>query len=349
MTDDGPTSGGLDETVETYRRWALVESRGLSPTYERLVLAVADDRPVLELLQQVDRPRRQPNLLLGALRWHGVDVHDPATCLTWVVDHPELVLDVLRTRRTQTNEAARCALLLPALAQVAARSAGPLALVEVGSSAGLCLLYDEWGYRYEVEDAAGGAAVHALGRGDGPVTITCAVTGPAPLPVAVPPITWRAGLDLHPVDPLDPDARRWLQALVWPEHAERAERLEAALEVAAAVHPDVRTGDMITDLAPLIEEARASAQALAPGAGPATVVVTHTAALVYLAAADRDRVRAAIADAGAHRLGGEHAGVMPDVDARVPDPAAIAGQLVVSLDDVPLALAHPHGAALTWL
>ncbi len=348
MTDDGPAPGGVDETAETYRRWALVESPGLSPTYERLALAVADHRRVLGLLQQVDRPRRQPNLLFGAMRWHGVDVCDPEAALTWALEHTGLVLDVLRTRRTQTNEAARCALLLPALAPLAARSPGPLALVEVGASAGLCLLYDEWGYRYEVEDASGAGAVHTVGR-DGPVTVTCTVTGPAPLPSVVPAITWRAGLDLHPVDPVDPDARRWLQALVWPEHVERAERLGAALEVAAAAGPDVRAGDMVTDLGPLLEEARASAEALAPGAGPATVVVTHTAALVYLEPADRDRVRAVIAGAGAHRLGGEHAGVLPDVDASVPDPSAIAGLLVVSLDDAPLALAHPPGAALTWL
>ncbi len=349
MADDVPTPEGVDETAETYRRWALVESCGLSPTYERLALAVADHRGVLALLQQVDRPRRQPNLLLGALRWHGVDVRDPEASLTWTLEHQGLVLDVLRSRRTQTNEAARCALLLPALAMLADRSPGPLAIVEVGASAGLCLLYDAWRYRYEVDDEVGTGAVHEVGPADSPVTLGCAVSGPAPLPDAVPLITWRVGLDLHPVDPSDPDARRWLQALVWPEHVERAGRLGRALDVAAAAGPDVRGGDMVTGLGPLLEEARTSAEALAPGGGPATVVVTHTSAMIYLEPADRDRVRAVIASAGAHRLGGEHAGVLPDVDARTPDPSAIAGRLVVSLDDAPLALAHPHGAALTWL
>ncbi len=339
----------LAQTAETYRHWALVESHGLSPIYERLALAVAERPGVLGLLQHVERPRRQPNLLLGALRWHGVDVGDPASALTWVEGHRDLVLDVLRTRRTQTNEAARCALLLPALARLARRSPGPLAIVEVGASAGLCLLYDAWRYRYEVDDVVGAGAVHEVGPADSPVTLGCAVTGPAPLPAAVPTITWRAGIDLHPVDPSDPDARRWLQALVWPEHVERAGRLVAALEVAAAAGPDVRAGDMVTDLAALLEEARTSAEVLAPDAGPATVVVTHTSSMIYLDPEGRDRVRRTITDAGAHRLGGEHEGVLPDVDARVPEASDVGGQLVVSLDDVPLALAHPHGAALHWL
>ncbi len=334
----------LSETAEAYRRWALVESHGTSPIYERLALAVADDPATLTLLQRVEPARRQPNLLFGALRWHDVDVTAPAAALAWTAAHPAQVLDVLRTRRTQTNEAARCALLLPGLALLADRFPGPLAIVEVGASAGLCLLYDAWRYRYDTGDA-----VHELGPVDSPVTLPCTVSGSAPLPDSVPAIAWRAGLDLHPVDPADADARRWLQCLVWPEHTERAERLGSALDVAARARPDVRTGDMRTDLAGLLDDARRSAEA-APGAtGPATVVVTHTAALVYLAPAERAAVRASIATAGAHRLGGEHGGVLPDVDARLRDPASVQGQLVMALDDEPLALAHPHGAAMTWL
>ena len=44
--------------------------------------------------------------------------------------------EVMLARRTQTNEPARCATLLPALALLPP----PLALIEVGASAGLILL-----------------------------------------------------------------------------------------------------------------------------------------------------------------------------------------------------------------
>ncbi len=343
MVDKRSGSGQAD-IAQGNRRWAQVEGHGSSPAYERLALAIAEDRGAIELLEQVDRSQRQPNLLFAALRWHGVDVHEPDVALAWIDQHPAAVLEVLRTRRTQTNEAARCALLLPALAALAARSPGPLALVEIGASAGLCLLYDSWRYRYTTD-----AEVHQVGDPHSPVTLACAVSGPAPLPQAVPSITWRAGLDLHPVDPADPEERRWLQCLVWPEHVERAERLSAALDLAADARAEVRAGDMTSDLAALIDEARTCAQALAPEAGPATVVVTHTAALAYINAEARSEVRAVIAAAGAHRLGAEGPGVLPDVHAALPAGTDVAGRFVVSLDDTPLALAHPHGAALDWL
>ena len=91
-------------------------------------------------------------------------------------------------RRTQTNEPGRLATLLPAFAQLPE----PLALVEVGASAGLCLFPDRYGYRYETE--AGTVAIGAQPK------FPCRVTGPAPLPTAPPRVAWRAGLDLHPLD-----------------------------------------------------------------------------------------------------------------------------------------------------
>ena len=66
-----------EEIAQDYRRWARVEARHWSPTYERLALAVAGDPELLQLLGTVPAVRRQPNLLFGALRWHDAPIQDP--------------------------------------------------------------------------------------------------------------------------------------------------------------------------------------------------------------------------------------------------------------------------------
>ena len=136
------------ETAKLYREWARVEAHGSSPIYERLALAVAEDS---------------------------------AEALAWLREHQDAVLAVVRTRRTQTNEVTRCATLLPALALLPQ----PLALIEVGASAGLCLLYDSWRYHY-----TGSCVDRWVGPTKSPLTLSCITTGDVPVPEEVPVIVW---------------------------------------------------------------------------------------------------------------------------------------------------------------
>lgn len=318
------------ETAELYLRFARVQARGESPIYERLALAVACDDAMLSLLGAVELRRRQPNLLFGALRWHDVPVEHPGASLAWVRAHPEPILEILRTRRTQTNEAGRCAVHLPALA----RLPQPLALIEVGASAGLCVIPDRWRYHY-----FGPTTDRTIGAPDSPVTLDCAVAGPVPLPPEPPTIVWRAGLDLEPIDAADPDARRWLRCLVWPEHEERAARLDAALHVAAEAAPRIERGHLLDDLPAL----------LAQLPDDATPVVLHSATLTYLDPSERVAFRALVAEHGAHRVGCEGVDVLPDLTAQLPPDVDGTGRMLLSLDDQVLGIAHPHGHSLSWL
>jgi hypothetical protein len=117
----------------------------------------------------------------------------------------------VRNRATQTNEVGRCALLLPVLAALPQ----PLALLEVGTSGGLCLYPDRYAYRY------GG---HTLG--DGAPVLDCALAGTAP-PRRLPEVVWRAGLDLNHVLTLDGVPLAWTrphgQAMAWFSAAGGAE------------------------------------------------------------------------------------------------------------------------------
>ena len=66
--------------------------------------------------------------------------------------------------------------------------------------------------------------------------LDCALTGRTP-PANRPEVVWRAGLDLNPLDVTDPADVAWLDALIWPEHGHRRERLAAAARIAAAEPP----------------------------------------------------------------------------------------------------------------
>jgi hypothetical protein len=65
-----------------------------------------------------------------------------------------------------------------------------------------------------------------------------------PLPRSTPRVRHRVGIDLAPIDVTDTSATRWLRALVWPEHTERAQRLEAALDQARRSPPQLISGDL---------------------------------------------------------------------------------------------------------
>lgn len=314
----------LTDTARRYRRFAEQEAQGRSPLYETLALGVADDPEILGFLLTLPEAKRQPNLLLAAAR------HLFGTPSGWeefrrgVLDRPEELRALMLARATQTNEPARCATLLPVLAQLPQ----PLALIEVGASAGLCLLPDRYGYDY------GRATLPAPA---GAPVFPCAVNAAAPLPAAMPQVVWRAGLDLNPLDISDPEERAWLETLVWPEQRERLARLRAAMAIAAAARPRVVRGDLRQDLARLAGEAPKQA----------TLVIFHTAVLSYLPAlAEREAFAADVGGLCRYWIANESPSVFPAIAARAGD--APIGRFLLSVNGAPLAWTDPHGAALDW-
>ncbi|MCX6021060.1 MAG: DUF2332 domain-containing protein, partial [Chloroflexi bacterium] len=152
---------------------------------------------------------------------------DPAPAFrAFCLEHRSAIIELIAVKLVQTNEVRRCSYLLPSFAFIQQQAGGrPLALIEVGASAGLNLLFDRYAYQY------GQGPV--WGVQDSPVTVACAVQNTAPpLPETMPAVAWRRGIDLNPINATDPDAAHWLRALVWPEHPERAAMLERALAVA---------------------------------------------------------------------------------------------------------------------
>ncbi|MGW5016046.1 DUF2332 domain-containing protein [Micromonospora chalcea] len=307
-------------TADIYRAFAERETRGVSPAYERLSHAVARDRKLLALLDTLRPAKRQPNLLFGVVRLRGGPVDDPAAFRAYVIGHWPDVAAQMRVRATQTNEAGRCAVLLPVLAALPQ----PLALLEVGASAGLCLYPDRYAYRY---------GEHRLGDG-GPV-LDCDLTGIEP-PRRLPEVVWRAGLDLNPLDVTDPADRAWLEALIWPEHRHRRDRLRAAAAVAAADPPLLVRGDLVDDLPALAEQAPAGA----------TLVVFHSSVLYQVPPPRRNAFTELVRTLPGHWIANEDPSVLPHAD--LPEPPAEGFHNVLALDGRPVAWTRGHGQALAW-
>jgi hypothetical protein len=303
-----------------YTEFATREAHGVSPAYERLSSAVSRDHAVLALLGTLPAAKRQPNLLFGVVRLLGGPVDDPAAFGEFTVANWPAIEAQMRTRATQTNEAGRCALLLPVLAALPQ----PLALLEVGASAGLCLYPDRYAYRY---------GDHQVGAGE-PV-LDCAVTAMAP-PTGRPEVVWRAGLDLNPLDVTDPADVAWLEALIWPEHAHRRARLRAAAAVAAADPPLLVRGDLVDDLPALAARAPADA----------TLVVFHSSVLYQVPVPRREAFAELVRGLPGHWIAVEGPDVL-SYDA-LPPPPDQALHNVLSLDGKPLAWTRGHGQAIDW-
>ncbi|WBU39033.1 DUF2332 domain-containing protein [Homoserinibacter sp. YIM 151385] len=317
-------------TAERYRVFAEVEAAGLSPAMEAWASGIAGDAEALELIGGLPEASRQPNLVLAAARLQGASGAWPAFRET-LLGRWSAISATAVSRSTQTNEAARCALLLPALSLVE----GPIALIEVGAAAGLCLLPDRYSYRYR--DAAGSvrASLDPAG-GPSPVVLDCTLEGEPEL--RMPEVVWRAGIDLNPLDPRDGGDAAWLEALIWPEHEDRRRRLRAALSLAAAEPPRIVPGDLLVRLPEVLAEVPAGV----------TPVVVHTAVIAYLPAPARERFAELMRDLPARWISNEGRGVVPGIR---PHPAALdrPSDFVLALEGEQLAETQPHGRALRWL
>ena len=310
-------------TAETYRAFAG-ETHGRSPRYEELTLAVAEDRLILGFLGTLPAAKRQPNLLFAVARYL---LGEPAsiTALRGLAsDRAAELADTMLTRRTQTNEPARCATLLPALALLPQ----PLALLEVGASAGLTLLVDRYSYDYDGHRVTGTDP-------QAPV-LHCQPRGGVPLPERVPEVAWRAGLDLNPLDVTDDDDVRWLECLLWPGESDREARLAAAIETARRQPPEVRRGDLLADVPAVTSQAPRDA----------TLVIFHSAVLAYVSPPLRADFARTVQGLGAVWLSNEAPRVLPGIAAPGGDDR---GFLLVRDGRRVVARTDPHGNWINWL
>jgi hypothetical protein len=259
----------LADLSDRFVRFAAQESCDSSPLYDKLTLAVAKDEDLLRIASHARVGRPVPKLFFASVQYlllkgaeHRLAEHyqsivpkpirgdDVAVHFRdFVLSNHSAIEGLLATKLVQTNEVRRSACLLPGFQRVFEYGGQlPLYLIEIGSSAGLNLLFDFYFYDYK-----NGQTIGSL---DSNVHIICQARGNQEVPIGTtfPKIAARIGVDLNPIDPNDEDAVLWLKALIWPEHSERRELLERAISAASKYPINHIAGDGIGLLPGLLQQ-----------------------------------------------------------------------------------------------
>ena len=370
--------------AESYTLFARTMAHDGQTTYERICSGIAHDPWLLALTRSAPPDQRRPNLLLAAVHflllsgaehpladayptvveWRAgpaapaapADMAAPIDVFSVFADFCrrfEAPLEVLlATRATQTNEVGRCAAILPALAMVGANRDRPLALVDLGASAGLNLLFDRFAYDYLVSAEVPATHVRA-GDQDAAVRLVADVRSGTLPELVTPEIPFRRGLDRSPIDPNDDDGARWLLGCQWPDDLTRFRRLRAAIDVARSIPglAEVARGDIIDDLGAMVEEVPDDLH----------LCLLHTWVAAYLTAPEQRSLTDAIAEASMRRpitwLFAEQPYEVPGLPVP-PAPEGLGSKratalvvaTVLSGEVRPRRVAdlHPHGTWLRW-
>ncbi|MBM7717313.1 hypothetical protein JOC94_004340 [Bacillus thermophilus] len=250
-----------------FKNFADIECKGSSRLYELLSRKIAEDDEILELCSFAKVGQPVPNLLLGAVHYlllkgrdhllrdyypsivpdpkeiEGAFVHFKDFCQIY----RDEIISLLTIKLVQTNEVRRCAYLYPTFCYVYNKIQKPLSLIEIGTSAGLQLLWNHYNYSY------GNNVVY--GNKLSNVHITSEVKGDnVPLLFKEsPPVVSKLGIDLHISDLSNSEDYLWLKSLIWPEHKERKELFEKSAKCFNENPVELLEGDGVALLTEVVE------------------------------------------------------------------------------------------------
>jgi hypothetical protein len=243
------------------------ECKNTSKLYEFLSLKIATDNELLEICLNSRNNQPIPNLLFGAVHYlllkgkeHKLKEYYPSIVVEakpfnesfdyfkdFCLIHKNKIISILETKLVQTNEVRRCAYLYPAFSFIFEETKKPLALIEIGTSAGLQLLWDKYSYSYNTDEVVGDKSSK--------LNITSEIIGGITpfLHLTPPPITTRIGIDLNTVDLNDYEEYLWQKSLIWPEHKERLKMFESAANYIKDYPVQLIEGDGVTLLSEIVK------------------------------------------------------------------------------------------------
>ncbi|MFO1445341.1 DUF2332 domain-containing protein [Bacillus sp. Bva_UNVM-123] len=255
--------------AQRFKNFASHECEGSSELYKFLSLQIAEDEELLKLCLNAKEGQPVPNLLFGAVHYLLLKGHEHPLQKYYqsLTKHPLEGKDsfntfkdfcrankdemkvILKSKLVQTNEVRRCAYLYPSFCYMYNKIQKPLSLIEIGTSAGLQLLWDKYQYSYGTNKI--------FGDQNSTIHITAEIKGnrfPSLLQHS-PPVVSKIGLDLHVNHLSDSEDFLWLKSLIWPEHEERLELFEKAAQHLKENPVKLVEGDGIALLSHIVEQA----------------------------------------------------------------------------------------------
>lgn len=255
----------MDRYQQAFLYFAEKEARGSSRLYECLSKEIVNDEELMTLIRDIPLSQPKPNLFFAAMHYllkkYDAPLRAYYASLTdhplpserafplfrqFALQHQEELRELFHTKLVQTNEVRRAAYLYPFIADIHQSCGKPLALVEIGTSAGLLLGMDYYNYAYQ-----NGPSIHSA---TDTLTIFSENRGER-LPSSIlkkPVIHTRVGLDLHLIDLKKEGDLEWMLALIWPEHEERRRQFIKATKVNDSIQKEFYEGDAVALLPRII-------------------------------------------------------------------------------------------------
>ncbi|HAO06960.1 MAG TPA: hypothetical protein DCQ50_08215 [Chryseobacterium sp.] len=231
----------MEEIRNRFLNFAETECKDKSPLYYQLSKQIADDEQLLEIASFAKMGQPIANIFLASIHYlllknsdtilsnYYPSINKNATASfpfpifkKFCTDNDKAIKEIISSRIVQTNVINRCAYLMPIFSKIITDENRPTVIIDIGTSAGLTLNFDQYEYWYNNKKVYGKSGVIVKSN------IIQSVI-PEIHPITQPLV--KIGIDQHIINPTDADEMLWLKALIWPDQLERFIAMDEALKL----------------------------------------------------------------------------------------------------------------------
>ena len=231
----------LEKIKDRFLAFAEFECKGNSELYYHLSKQISGDEDLLKIASFARAGQPIPNIFLASVHYLLLKNLDTdlakyypsiqkklilkipfSIFKAFCIDNENEMKEIISRRIVQTNVINRCAYLMPVFSKIIADENKPTTIIDIGTSAGLTLNFDQYEYWYNDKKIYGESNVVVKSN---ILKSTIQKIYPITQPIS------KIGIDQNVIDPTDEDEILWLKALIWADQLERFIAIEEALKL----------------------------------------------------------------------------------------------------------------------